>query len=138
MKKRTDDLINEIIESKNISRYIDSNRDEFLNISLHDHLQSLLAETQMKVSEVVDRSYKGEYIYQVFRGIKKPGRDVLLCIALAMELGLEKTIYLLRIARMQALDARNRRDSVIMFATERKMSVPDTNDVLYQFEEECL
>lgn len=138
MKKRTEDLVNEIGESKNISQYIDTNQDEFLDISLHDHLQHLLAETQLKVSQVVDRSNKGEYIYQVFRGIKNPGRDVILCIALAMGLDLDKTAYLLRVARMPLLDARNRRDSVIIFAIERKMSVPDTNDTLYQLHEECL
>lgn len=138
MKKSTEDLVNEIMTGKHISRYLTANQEEFLDISLHDYLQSLLSETQLKVSQVVDRSYKGEYIYQVFRGIKNPGRDILLCIALAMELDLDKTAYLLRIARMPLLDARNRRDSIIMFAIERKLSVPDTNDILYEFKEPCL
>lgn len=138
MKKSTEDLVNEIMTGKHISRYLTANQEEFLDISLHDYLQSLLSETQLKVSQVVDRSYKGEYIYQVFRGIKNPGRDILLCIALAMELDLDKTAYLLRIARMPLLDARNRRDSIIMFAIERKLSVPDTNDILYEFKEACL
>lgn len=138
MKKSTEDLVNEIMTGKHISRYLTANQEEFLDISLHDYLQSLLSEAQLKVSQVVDRSYKGEYIYQVFRGIKNPGRDILLCIALAMELDLDKTAYLLRIARMSLLDARNRRDSIIMFAIERKLSVPDTNDILYEFKEACL
>lgn len=138
MKKKTDDLVNEIIESKTISKYIDSNPDEFINISLHEHLQDLLKETNLKVSQVVDRSNKGEYIYQVFRGIKNPSRDVILAISLAMELGHDRTANLLRIARMPLLDARNRRDSIIIFAIERKLAVPDVNDILYEFEEHCL
>ncbi len=138
MKKRTEDLIHEIVESKNISQYIHTNQEEFLNTTLYDHLQDLLAETELKVSQVVVRSYKGEYIYQVFREIKNPGRDVLLCIALAMELGTEKTCRLLRVARMPLLDARNRRDSIVIFALERKLTVPDTNDILYELKEECL
>ena len=91
MKKRTEDLIHEIMESKNISTYIDTNQDEFLDTTLYQHLQNLLAETDLKISQVVTRSYKGEYIYQVFRRNKNPGRDMLLCIALAMELGVRKT-----------------------------------------------
>lgn len=138
MKKRTEDLIHEIMESKNISTYIDTNQDEFLDTTLYQHLQNLLAETDLKISQVVTHSYKGEYIYQVFRGIKNPGRDMLLCIALAMELGVRKTAQLLRVARMPLLDARNRRDSVLIFALERKLTVPDTNDILYELEEECL
>ena len=44
MKKRTEDLIHEIMESKNISTYIDTNQDEFLDTTLYQHLQNLLAE----------------------------------------------------------------------------------------------
>lgn len=138
MKKKTEELINEIIESKNISQYIDSNPNEFIDTSLHEHLHDLLKETNLKVSQVVDRSNKGEYIYQVFRGIKNPSRDVILAISLAMGLNHEQTARLLRIARMPLLDARNRRDSIFIFAIERKLTVPDVNDILYEFEEQCL
>ena len=138
MKKKTEDLVNEIISSNNISLYMDTNQEEFIDISLHEHLQNLLSKTQLKVSQVVERSCKGEYVYQVFRGIKNPGRDMILCIAFAMGLTLEETGQLLRIARVSLLDARNRRDSIIIFAINRNLTVPDTNDILYEFNEPCL
>ncbi len=138
MKKKTDDLINEIVESKDISQYLASNPEEFLDTSLEEYLKELLAETGLRVSHVADRSQKGDYIYQVFRGIKNPSRDVVLSIALAMELTLEKTARLLRIARMPLLDARNRRDSIFIFAINRKLTVPETNDILYEYDEPCL
>ena len=90
------------------------------------------------MSQVADRSNKGEYIYQVFRGIKNPGRNVVLCIALAMKLNLEETQYLLRIGRMVCLDARNRRDSIVIFGIVRGISVAEVNDILYEFGEDCL
>lgn len=138
MKKKTEDLINEIISSKNISLYLDTNQQEFIDIPLHDHLHNLLSKAQLKVSQVVERSCKGEYVYQVFRGIKNPGRDMTICIAIAMGLNLEETGQLLRIARVPLLDARNRRDSIIIFAINHKLTVPDTNDILYEFNEPCL
>lgn len=138
MKKKTEDLVCEIVESKNIFSYLDSNKEEFLEMPLHVYLKQLLANAQLKVSQVVEYSYKGEYIYQVFRGIKNPSRDVVLSIALAMNLSLDETGRLLRIARMPLLDARNRRDSIIIFALNRKLTVPDTNDILYEFNEPCL
>lgn len=138
MKKKTEDLVNEIISGTDISLYIDTNQDEFINVSLHEHLKGLLQKTQLTVSKVAELSYKGEYIYQVFRGIKKPGRDVVLSIALAMQLNLEETRQLLRIARMPFLDARNRRDSIIIYAVNHKLTIPDTNDILYDFNEPCL
>lgn len=138
MKKKTEDLINEIIAGENISLYLSTNQEEFLDITLHEYLKKLLSRTHLKVSQVVERACKGEYVYQVFRGIKNPGRDVIICIALAMGLNLEETGQLLRIAHLSHLDARNRRDSIIIFAINRKLTVPDTNDILYEFNEPCL
>ena len=88
MKKGTEELVNEIVEGKSVAEYLASNGGEFLDIPLSVHLKELLQKKRMRVSQVADKSNKGEYIYQVFRGIKNPGRDVVLCIALAMKLDL--------------------------------------------------
>ena len=138
MKKKTEDLIQEITESTDITQYLTENEREFLDIPLHLYLKQLLSETKYSVSQITELSCKGEYIYQVFRGIKNPSRDVILCIALAMQLTCQKTNQLLRVARMSSLDARNRRDSIVLFALNRKLSVPDTNDILYEMGETCL
>lgn len=138
MKKTTEDLIHEITNSTDITNYLDTNKDEFLDVTLSDYLQALLAQTQLKVSQVAARSHKGEYVYQIFRGIKNPGRDMLLCIALAMGLGPDEVKQLLRIAHLPYLDARNRRDSILIFAIGRKLTVPETNDILYDLDEDCL
>ena len=140
MKKKTQELIHEIMESRNlpeISRYLVSNQEEFLDIPLHVYLKERLAQDGFTVSQVVQASNKGEYIYQVFRGIKKPSRDVALSIALAMKLGPQETERMLRIAHLPQLDARNRRDSIILFALNRQLTVPDTNDILYELGEAC-
>jgi hypothetical protein len=55
-----------------------------------------------------------------------------------MKLNLEETQYLLRIGRMVCLDARNRRDSIVMFGIVRGISVAEVNDILYEFGEHCL
>ncbi len=138
MKKNTEDLIHEIAECTDITHYLTENAEEFLDTPLHFYLKQLLVETGYKVSQITELSCKGEYIYQVFRGIKNPSRDVILSIALAMQLTCPKANQLLRVARMSSLDARNRRDSVVLFALNRKLSVPDTNDILYELGETCL
>lgn len=138
MRKKTDDLLNEILFKNNISQYITSNQEEFLDTPLHIYLKQLLADSGLSVSQVVNRANKGEYIYQVFRGIKNPSRDVLISIALAVSLSVEETSQLLRNARMPVLDPRNRRDSILIFALNHRLTVPDTNDVLYEFHETML
>ena len=42
MKKNTEELVNEIIEGKNMAEYLASNAEEFLDISLCAHLKVLL------------------------------------------------------------------------------------------------
>lgn len=130
--------MNEILFTNNISQYITSNQEEFLDTPLHIYLKQLLADSGLSVSQVVNRANKGEYIYQVFRGIKNPSRDVLISIALAVSLSVEETSQLLRNARMPVLDPRNRRDSILIFALNHRLTVPDTNDVLYEFHETML
>lgn len=138
MKKTTEDLIHEITACTGIENYLDANKDEFLDATLPEYLQALLAQTQLKVSQVAARSQKGDYVYQIFRGVKNPGRDMLLCIALAMGIDLDEVKQLLRIAHLPYLDARNRRDSILIFAINRKLAVPETNDILYELNEDCL
>ncbi len=139
MKKKTDDLVNEIVGSSDLSQYMDMNAEEFIDMPLDVYLRQLLEERDMKVSQVADASYRGDYIYKVFQGKRvNPGRDVILCIALAMQLNLEETKQLLRIARVQLLDARNRRDSIVIFALKKKLSVPEANEILYEFGQPCL
>ena len=127
MKKKTEELMNEIIASKDISRYIGDNTEEFIDTPLHVYLKELLSDARLTVSQVAELSCKGEYIYHV-----------VLSIALAMGLNPDEASRLLRIARMPLLDARNRRDSIIIFALNRKLTVPDTNDILYEFDVPCL
>ena len=138
MKKKTEDLVNEIISCKTMEYYLNTNQEEFLDMPLELYLKQLLKKKQMRVSQVVDASNKGEYIYQVFRGIKRPSRDIVLCIAMGMKLNPSETNYLLRVAGASPLDARKRRDSIILFALNRNLTVPDTNDILDEFQEAYL
>ena len=54
MKKNTEELVNEIIEGKNMAEYLASNAEEFLDISLCAHLKELLKRKGMRVSQVAD------------------------------------------------------------------------------------
>lgn len=138
MNKRTDELLHELEESKDVSRYLQDNHEEFLDMTLPELLQQLLEQQGLKTAQAVTLSCKGDYIYQVFRGIKNPSRDVLLCMALALSLSPEEADHLLRVARVLRLDPRNRRDSVLLFALRRKLTVPEANDLLYELHEPCL
>ncbi len=70
MKKNTEELVNEIMEGKNMAEYLASNAEEFLDIPLCAHLKELLKKKGMRVSQVADRSNKGEKWIRRFADLK--------------------------------------------------------------------
>lgn len=46
MKKKTDDLVNEIISSKTMNHYLNTNQEEFLEMPLQVYLKQLLEKSK--------------------------------------------------------------------------------------------
>ena len=137
--KSTGELFTELKSDKNLGGYFQRNSDEFV-LPLNEYLEKLLAEKNLEKKEVVERSgLNREYAYHIFSGLKKnPSRPKILAIALAMELNLDEIQYLLRYARLGALYPRNQWDAVIISAVEQKLSVAQTNELLYRLGEKTL
>ena len=137
--KSTGELFTELKADKNLGGYFQRNSDEFV-LPLNEYLEKLLAEKNLTKKEVIERSgLNREYAYHIFSGLKKnPSRPKILAIALAMELNLDEIQYLLRYARFGALYPRNQWDAVIISAVEQKLSVAQTNELLYRLGEKTL
>ena len=80
----------------------------------------------------------GNYLYQVFNGLKSPGRDKLIQIALGFPLTLEETQYLLRLGGHSELYVRNSRDAFLMFAIEKRYEIQRVNALLDANQKELL
>ena len=74
------------------------------------------------------------YAYQILRGPKNPGREKVLALCLAAKMDYEETQRALALADAGKLYSRRKEDSIIIFALEQKLSVLQTNELLY---EEC-
>ena len=134
--KKTDELFSELRGDSNIKNYLRRNQEEFV-IPLSDYLINLLTEKNLTKQAVIERSgIQREYAYHIFSGTKKnPSRPKILALALAMDLNLEKTQYLLRYAKQSPLYPRNPWDSIIISAIEQKLNVLQTNELLNQLGE---
>ena len=130
MKMNTADLLNELRGFSDIGEFLKKYDNEFIGITVSDCLSDMLAVKEMSISEVSADSGVGEYVYKIFSGERKPSRDVLIAIAFGMRLSFEETQLVLRIAKLAALDVRNRRDSVIIHAIMNGKTVFDTDDIL--------
>lgn len=137
--KTTDDLIKDLESARNIDDYISSNKIHFADISLSDYLNKLLKEKKLIKADVIKRSeLQQNYAYQIFSGDKNPTRDKVLCLAFGMGLNLAETQQLLKSCGLPFLYAKNKRDSIIIFAVNKQLNLIQTNELLYDREEKTL
>ncbi len=141
MKKTTEELKNEIINSKEISNYIKKNERELLNMSLSNYLKSMLEKYQTDKSKVLARAEMtaNNYGYELFRDdTKKASRDKIIQICMGFPLTVEETQQALKYGHASALYPRDKRDSVIMFALAKQMTVSKLNEVLDEQKEKLI
>ncbi len=132
MQKDTEQLENELSNSSSVENFLSDNKDNFKDFTLAEYLNKLLAEKNLTKSEIIKRSQLDTtYVYRVFSGItKKPARQNVIALALALELSAKETNYLLYYAGVEKLYVRNEWDSIIFFALENHLSVVETNELL--------
>lgn len=139
MDKRTEELANELKECKDVQAYITDNKDQFIDLTLSEYIACLMQEKQFKKIDIVKRSRLSEvYTYQILAGMKNPDRSKLMCIIFALEPGLPEANRLLKLAGKAELYPKNKRDSIIIFALNKKLSLDETNDLLFELGEETL
>lgn len=139
MAKSTGELFTELKDDKDLSGYLQRNREEF-TLPLNEYLEKLLTAKHLSKKEIVDRAgLNREYVYHIFSGLKKnPSRPKLLALAMAMELNLSEVQYLLRYAGLGLLYPRNPWDAVIISAVEQQLSVAQANELLHRLGEKTL
>ena len=131
--KSTDELKHEIKTVTDIEDYLSVNRDHFIKESLSQHLHMLLAQKKLCRAAVIRNSLLGRaYVYRIFAGQKIPSRDKLIALAFGMHLTDDETQKLLKLSGNRELYARDERDALILFALQRKMTVMDTNSLLFE------
>ena len=132
-EKDTDELENEIMKADNIADFLEKNEEHLKDISVSDELCRLLDEKGLKKSDVIASSgITITYGYDLFSGYKKkkPSRNVILSLSLAMQLDISQTQRLLKISGNGALYPRVPRDSVIMYAVNRALTLTETDELL--------
>ena len=78
------------------------------------------------------------YGYQILRGERVPGRDILLRTALALHLSVEEAQRLLTLGGCAALYPRLRRDAAVIFALNQSLSLLETESLLSSLPERSL
>lgn len=113
------------------SDYIEKKENYGAPVTLQQHLQELLERHEMSIPDLIVKTILSKsFVYQVFSGKRKPGRDILLRMAFAMHLSVKETQRLFLIAGKGALYPKVRRDAIIIFCLEKGMSLDEANEFM--------
>lgn len=140
-KKSTAELMEIIVSSqKDIYHLMEHLQSEQLDMELSDYFNLMLNKKGLTPAQVVKKSnLQSTYAYQIISGEKKhPSRNKLLALGFAMELTLEETQQMLKVAQLPILYPRIRQDLVIIFALKEQYALFDVNEILMDLGEELL
>lgn len=140
MQKSTTELLNELKNFESFKEYEKINKNSMINKTLSQYLCDLLEEKHLKKSDVIRKGELNEsYAYQMFSGVKStPSKDKLICLSIGMDLSVDETNSLLKLAGLSPLYPRIKRDSIIIINMNNKKSVVEINEELYNEGEETL
>ena len=119
--------------TEELDRYLNEIRDKYPK-DLNSYLKAVFAEKGMSTADVQKRSgIDRTYIYQIMDGTKHPGRDKIIAIAIASGMTLAECQRTLEIAQEGILYAKSRRDSLMIYAINKKLSIMDLNGLLEEY-----
>ena len=133
MTDKTGDLLNKLTSTdspEDLDLYLEQIRDKYPK-DLSSYVKTILSEKSMSTADMQKKSgIDRTYIYQIMDGSKNPGRDKIIAIAIACEMTLAECQRALEIAQEGILYAKSRRDSLIIYAISKKLTIMELNALL--------
>ena len=138
-QKSTDELLKILKSTQNthdLKHYTDLLSSENAPCTFSDFINKEISIRKISAATLISLSQiQRNYAYQILDGRRNPSRDKVLSICLALNFDLLKTQRALTLSNNSPLYSRRKRDSIIIFALGKKLSVLDTNELLYEMNE---
>lgn len=132
MNKKTDDLLNQLkLKNATYDEYLYNNEDCFLDTDISLFWKKIVAQSNMKKSDIINKADIGyTFFYDILKGKKHPSRDMLIKILLVMNVDIEIFQEALRIYEWAALYPKIKRDSILIYAISHNISLQKTSELL--------
>lgn len=136
-ERLTGELLEQLLNAPTPEAYLE--QDLVLDRTLPDYLEQLRSARGLKRSEIIRASgLNATFVYDVFKGKSRLGRDNAIMLALGMCCTPLETQRLLRLDGVAELWPKVRRDAVIIWCVEHGLSRQQTDDELYRLGEKTL
>ena len=136
----TDELLKLLKNEQNIENFINTNKEDFIDMPLQLYLATLLKKYSISKNEAINNSAISQiYGYQIFSGKRpNPSRDKMLQLIFGMSLNLEDSQRLLKLAGVSELYPRIKRDSIILFAINKDLTIEKCDELLFELGEKTI
>lgn len=136
-ERLTEELLERLFAAQTPEVYLDQGLT--IDRELSDYLHELLVAKGLKRADVVRASgLNGTFVYDVFAGKSRLGRDHALMLAFGLGCDLRETQRLLRLDGVSELWPKLRRDAVIIWCVEHGFTRSQADDELYRLGEKTL
>ena len=136
-ERLTEELLERLFAAQTPEVYLDQGLT--IDRELSDYLHELLVAKGLKRADVVRASgLNGTFVYDVFAGKSRLGRDHALMLAFGLGCDLRETQRLLRLDGVSELWPKLRRDAVIVWCVEHGFTRSQADDELYRLGEKTL
>lgn len=107
--------------------------------AFNEYLTELMEIHNVTVGHIIAKTILSKsYVYQVLSGERKPGRDIIIRMALAANFTLGETQQLLVLGERGVLYPKVKRDAVIMCSIQQKRGLSETHEFLASLGEKGL
>ncbi|MBN2260161.1 MAG: hypothetical protein JW702_06435 [Clostridiales bacterium] len=141
MKKtlNTHELDQILKTATSIDNYLDKLDFVYKSVDFKDYMDSLLHKYNTSGAEIVKQTQIDRtYIYQIISGTRRGSRDKIIQIGIAISASHDEIQRLLKISGYSPLYTKVKRDAIIKFGIQKKMSLFKINDLLYEYYEKPL
>lgn len=134
--KTNEELLSELMSLKNpenLSKFLEDNKKSLDSYNALRFFESCWIKYGFVTqAQVIKRSELGHNAYHYLDGRKKLTRNRAICLSLAVGMDIDETNTFLQYLGLAQFYVRNSRDVMLIYAINQKMSVHDTNTMLYE------
>lgn len=128
----TDELLKLLFKERSLEHFLIREESSFLLPSFAEYMTNWCREHREIPEQVILRAnLEKSFGHQLFSGKRNPSRDTVLQLAFAIRADVEQAQEMLKVAQKSILYPRIKRDTVIIYCLHNKISLGDTEIILY-------
>ncbi|MGN0553549.1 MAG: helix-turn-helix domain-containing protein [Oscillospiraceae bacterium] len=133
-EKTTDELFLILQNIKNDSDELNELFGQMNAPEFHEYLSDLISERNISIEKLgIKALLSRSFTYQLCSGDRMPNRDIIIRIAIVLELSIDETQRLLQLANRGILYPKIKRDMLIIYALNNNYGLYKTDEFLSQF-----